>query len=148
MYVVYSCRSRNTKYQRQITRTCHTVHKGYYIDSSPGFIPYIIVLQNDSHLYVLRKFKAGVLLEKNVRKTYPPLLLSNGFSEGGLYDFCRTFFVSFNLKQAITPPKNVLFLANLFGQKLNLFLLLFPLELACFFYHMALKSSEQLSKKK
>ena len=92
-----------------------TVHKGFYIDSSPGFIPYIIVLQNDSRSRVLRKFKAGVLLEKNVRKTYPPLLLSNGFSEDGLYDFCRIFFGSFNLKQRIFTPKNVLFLATLFG---------------------------------
>jgi len=99
-------------------------------------------------LCVLRKFKAGVLLEKNVRKTYPPLLLSNGFSEVTLYDFCRTFFVSFNLKQVITPPKNVLFLDTFFGQKHNLFLLLFALELACFCYHMALKSSEQLLEKK
>ena len=133
-----------TQHQQQILRICGIISKGFYIDSSPGFIPYIIVLQNDSRSRVLRKFKAGVLLEKNVRKTYPPLLLSNGFSEDGLYDFRRIFFVNFNLKQRIFPPKNVLFLDALFEQKHNLFLLLFALELACFFYHMTLKSSEQL----
>ena len=99
---------------QQMSLIDDTVHKGFYIDSSPGFIPYIIVLQNGSRSCVLHKFKAGVLLEKNVRKTYPPLLLSNGFSEDGFYDFCQIFFGSFNLKQSIFTSKNVLFLATLF----------------------------------
>jgi len=47
--------------------------KWYYIDSSPTFYPYIIVLQNSSRSRLGRTFKAWNLNKKNVRKTDPPL---------------------------------------------------------------------------